>query len=358
MFEEIKRPTLVVDTDKVRRNVLRMKERADRNGVALRPHLKTHQSRVVGRLFRDLGIRTGTVSSVGMARFFADDGWDDLTIAFPANLREIREMDELAGRIRLGLLADNPDTVRALSAGLSRPVDLWIKIDTGSRRCGIEAGDEAGLRAMSEAVRKSPRLRLAGVLSHDSRTYQVRGPEAVAALYREGRDALLSAEAFLAAEGWPDLRASFGDTPSMSLVEDWSGLDEARPGNFAYYDLQQFVTGSCSAGDIAAAVACPVVGVYPRRGEAVVYGGAVHLSKQSQTLPDGEVSYGALFEMRDGRWTGFREGARVRGVTQEHGILRLPPELAESLRVGDLAFVCPVHSCLAADLLRPDTIYI
>lgn len=358
MFEEIKRPTLVVDTDKVRRNALRMKGRADRNGVALRPHLKTHQSRVVGRLFRDLGIRAGTVSSVEMARYFADDGWDDLIIAFPANLREIREMDELAGRIRLGLLADNPETVRTLSEGLTRAVDLWIKIDTGSRRCGIEAGDEAGLRAISEAVRKSPRLRLAGVLSHDSRTYGVRGLEAVAALYREGRDALLAAKAFLAAEGWPELRASFGDTPSMSLVEDWSGLDEARPGNFAYYDLQQFAVGSCSAGDIAAAVACPVVGIYPRRGEAVVYGGAVHLSKQSQTLPDGEISYGALFETLEGRWSGFREGAQVRGVTQEHGIVRMRPGDLASTRIGDLLFLCPVHSCLAADLLRPNTLYL
>lgn len=358
MFEEIKRPTLVVDTGKVRENVLRMKGRADRNGVAFRPHLKTHQSRVIGRLFRDLGVRTGTVSSVEMAYLFADDGWDDLTIAFPANLREIREMDDLAGRIRLGLLADNPETVRALAAGLSRPVDLWIKIDVGSRRCGIEAGDPAGLKAVSEAIRKSPRLRLAGVLTHDSRTYGVRGAEAVGALFREGRDALLSAKAFLASEGWPNLRASYGDTPSMSLMEDWSGLDEVRPGNFAYYDLQQWVAGSCSPGDIAAAVACPVVGIYPDRGEAVVYGGAVHLSKQSQILPEGGTSYGAVFEVRDGRWTGFREGAEVRTVTQEHGVVRMRPTDLASTRIGDLVFLCPVHSCLAADLLRPATIYI
>ncbi len=358
MFEEIRRPTLVVDTDKVRRNGIRMKEKADRNGVAFRPHLKTHQSPRIGRIFRDLGVKSGTVSSVEMARLFADDGWDDLTIAFPANLREIGGMDELAGRIRLGLLADNPETVRALAAGLGHSVDLWIKIDVGSRRCGIEAGDHAALAALADSVRKSRNLRLAGVLTHDSRTYGVRGAEAVGALYREGRDALLSAKAFLASEGWPDLRASFGDTPSMSLTEDWSGLDEVRPGNFAYYDLQQYVAGSCAPGDIAAAVACPVVGVYPRRGEAVVYGGAVHLSKQSQALPEGGTSYGAVFDMRDGRWTGFREGAEVRTVTQEHGIVRLRPGDLESTRIGDLLFLCPVHSCLAADLLRPNTVYL
>ena len=358
MFDEIRKPTLVVDTRKVRDNTARMKERADRNGVAFRPHLKTHQSLTIGRMLRDLGVDTATVSSVGMARLFADDGWNDLTIAFPANLRELGEIDDLAGRIRLGLLADNPETVRALSSGLEHRADLWIKIDVGSRRCGVEAGDQAALKAVADAVRGSRSLTLAGVLTHDSRTYAVRGAEAVGLLFREGRDALLAAKAFLEAQGWPDIRASFGDTPSASLVEDWTGLDEARPGNFAYYDLQQSIVGSCATKDIAAAVACPVVGIYPARSEAVVYGGAVHLSKQSQPLPDGGASYGAVFDLEEGRWDGFLEGAWVRALTQEHGIVRMSPEDLKSVRIGDLLFLCPVHSCLAADLLRSSTLYI
>ena len=358
MFEEIHKPTLVVDMEKVRRNVQAMKDRADRNRVAFRPHLKTHQSRTVARLLRELGVNAATVSSVSMAHYFAADGWSDLTIAFPANIRETREMDELAGRIRLGLLADSVGTVKALGDSLTHEADLWIKIDVGSRRCGIRAADHETLAAVADAVNKAPVLKLAGVLTHDSRSYGLRGADAVGRVFREGRDLLLAAKAFLASQGFLGLRASFGDTPSMSLVEDWSGLDEVRPGNFTYYDLQQTIVGSCFPQDVAVAVACPVVGIYPERSEAVVYGGAVHLSKQSLTLPDGRVTYGAVYRMRGNRWEGFLDGATVPSLTQEHGLVRMSPEDLGALRLGDLLFICPVHSCLAADLLRQDTIFI
>ena len=358
MYEEIRKPTLVVNLEKVRGNIQRMKERADRNGVLFRPHFKTHQSRRVGRLFRESGVRAATVSSVTMARYFVEDGWDDLFIAFPANVRELPEMDELAGRVRLGLLADSEETVRALAGGLRNAADLWIKIDVGSRRCGIRADDTARLESLASAVVSSPALRLSGVLTHDSRSYGVRGAEAVSRVFREGRDSLLSAKAFLESRGFSGLRASFGDTPSLSLVEDWPGLDEVRPGNFVYYDLQQAEIGSCAPEDIAAAVACPVVGIYSERSEAVVYGGAVHLSKQSQTLIDGRSVYGAVFRMEEDRWNGFLQEAWVTGLTQEHGIVRMRPEDLGRLRIGDLLFVCPVHSCLAADLLKEDTTYV
>jgi hypothetical protein len=39
-----------------------------------------------------------------MARFFADHGWQDITIAFPVNVRQLPALDSLAGRVRLGLL--------------------------------------------------------------------------------------------------------------------------------------------------------------------------------------------------------------------------------------------------------------
>ena len=42
----------------------------------------------------------------------------------------------------------------------------------------------------------------------------------------------------------------------------------------------QLELGSCGEADVAAAVACPVVAVHAVRLEVVVYGGAIHLSKE------------------------------------------------------------------------------
>jgi D-serine deaminase-like pyridoxal phosphate-dependent protein len=365
MFDSITVPTLVVDAAKVRQNAVRILDRAARNKTVLRPHFKTHQARQVGRIFRELGIHCGTVSSLTMAEYFAADGWDDLTVAFPVNLREMDTINALAGRIQLGLLADNADSIKALAAGLRQPVKLWIKIDTGSHRCGLDPQQTNKVADLLALAAKSPLIHTAGLLTHDSRTYAARGAEAISKLYQEGARAMLDLREALARKGFGGLKISIGDTPSASLVEDWLGVDEARPGNFAYYDLQQVGTGACQPQSVAAAVACPVVGIYPERSEAVVYGGAVHLSKQAQPgmagfLPGGppELNFGTVFRMEGERWDGFLPGAWVRGLTQEHGMVHLQAGDLSRLKPGDLLFICPVHSCLAAHALREETHFI
>jgi D-serine deaminase-like pyridoxal phosphate-dependent protein len=365
MREELSTPTFLVDEAKARSNIERIAAKAARCGAAFRPHFKTHQSLFIGNWYRDYGVDRITVSSVTMAGIFAAGGWRDLTIAFPVNLRELGSIDELAGKVDLGLLVDSEAAVEALAAALTHAVRLWIKVDLGTHRCGIPAAEGDAVLRLARTAAAIPRLRIAGLLAHDGRTYSARGREAVERLYREGRDALLDLKARLAASGFPGLAVSYGDTPTASLVEDFSGIDELRPGNFVYYDLQQRELGSCSDSDIAAAVACPVVGIYPERGEAVVYGGAVHLSKQDEVMADGRGCYGAAFRSASGgvgargrpdcSWGGFVEGAYLRSLSQEHGVAVLPSDELARLRLGDLLLVCPVHSCLAQDLLRGST---
>lgn len=81
-----------------------MVDKARKLGVKFRPHFKTHQSRLIGGWFREEGIRAITVASVSMARYFMDDGWEDITIAFPLNLRETQEIIDLSGKADLNIL--------------------------------------------------------------------------------------------------------------------------------------------------------------------------------------------------------------------------------------------------------------
>ena len=87
-WNAITRPTLLLDVVRARRNIARMADKARRNGVRFRPHFKTHQSAAIGAWFRAEGVACITVSSVTMARYFADQGWQDITIVFPVNVRE------------------------------------------------------------------------------------------------------------------------------------------------------------------------------------------------------------------------------------------------------------------------------
>jgi D-serine deaminase-like pyridoxal phosphate-dependent protein len=86
-YSDISVPTLLLDEGRARRNIFRMADKAASNQVRFRPHFKTHQSAAVGEWFRDVGVTAITVSSVEMARYFAAHGWNDITFAFPVNVR-------------------------------------------------------------------------------------------------------------------------------------------------------------------------------------------------------------------------------------------------------------------------------
>src|SRR5512140_3613959 len=114
-FEDIVKPTLLVDESRVRGNIARMAEKARRQGVRFRPHFKTHQSVEIGEWFREEGVHQITVSSLDMAEYFAAAGWDDITLAFPVNLRQLPGLSSLAWRVRLGLLIESPESAAALA---------------------------------------------------------------------------------------------------------------------------------------------------------------------------------------------------------------------------------------------------
>lgn len=113
-----------------------MAEKARANHVRFRPHFKTHQSALIGEWFREEGVEAITVSSLGMAAYFAAHNWEDITVAFPFNLREIETLWDLGQKVHLELLVESIEVVDFLEKQYSRDLDLWIKIDAGANRTG------------------------------------------------------------------------------------------------------------------------------------------------------------------------------------------------------------------------------
>jgi D-serine deaminase-like pyridoxal phosphate-dependent protein len=334
----ITRATLLVDRARCEAKIARFVQRARMSGVALRPHFKTHQCAAIGEWFRTAGVTRATVSSLGQAAYFADHGWDDLTLAVPANPAEADALADLARRIRLGVIVDHPATVAALPG----PLQVWLEVDVGDARTGVPWDDHAPLADLAARVEAAPTLELVGLLAHAGHAYRTAHR---AATFHATRERLQAARSHLQR---PGLQLSAGDTPGFAAVPDWSGLDEARPGNFVFFDLMQLDAGACTVADLACAVACPVIGVYPGRGEAVVHAGAVHLSKER--LDDG---YGRLLGLTDGGFGDLLPGWTVAGLSQEHGVLAATGEAARAqladLRPGDRVLIAPVHACLTGE---------
>ena len=98
-----------------------------------------------------------------------------------------------------------------------------------------------------------------------------------------------------------------------------------------------------------------MVAVYPERGEAVIHGGAVHLSAQSEELVEGVTMYGYAVPVTKEGWGAIDRRRRVVRISQEHGVVAAEAQFLANLQPGDLVAVIPVHSCLAADLTDSGT---
>ncbi len=350
VYNSITRPTLVIRKSQALQNIAKVLDKTTSRGILCRPHFKTHQSVEVGNWYRSAGITAITVSSLEMAEKFARDGWRDIIIAFPYNPREAAAIDALARKVQLGILVESTESALHLSQHTTSPINVWIKIDTGYHRTGIFWDNFEAITAVANVLNDSPHLGLTGLLAHAGHTYSVDSPSEVSEIHQASLARLEKINEILSNEGYTSLKISLGDTPTASLVEDLGVFDEFRPGNYIFYDLMQEAIGSCSEQEISLGIACPIVAKHPERREVVIYGGAVHLSKDF--LPDGQSSsFGRIaFPSSDG-WTQSLQHTKLMRLSQEHGIIKTSSTLFPQFSIGGLVLVLPVHSCLAANLL-------
>ncbi len=346
----IKKPSLVLNTGICLENIRTMAAKARVSKVTFRPHFKTHQSATIGEWFREEGVTAITVSSVSMAGYFADHGWIDITIAFPVNLLEIDEINELAGKIQINLLIESEGTALFLSKNLKSECGYFIKIDTGYHRTGIGVSSIMLIDSVLQSA-KSPFLSFKGFLTHSGNTYYAKNPDEITQIQRFTAENLVRLKKRYS-KLYPDLILSVGDTPTCSQLLPAEGINEIRPGNFVFFDVMQFMLGSCTLDQIAVALVCPVVAVHHNRLEAVIYGGAIHLSKEQITLPpDNQAIYGLAVSWDGNKWDTAQLLGKVRSLSQEHGIISLT-QIGCNLKPGDLVAILPVHSCLTANLMR------
>jgi D-serine deaminase-like pyridoxal phosphate-dependent protein len=346
---KLKRPTLLLHRRQCLSNIRFMAEKALRAGVEFRPHFKTHQSTEIGNWFREFGVSKIAVSSVTMAEYFAEKGWQDITIAFPLNFAEIDEINLLAQKIRLGLLIENNQGVTFLAENLLHEVDVYIKIDAGYHRTGIDVNDHKTILSLVQLINRSHHLSFKGLIVHNGNTYHQRTPQAVLDIHDDSLKKLSRLKQHLTVRGIRPV-VSVGDTPALSLTDNFTGIDEIRPGNFVFYDLMQASIGACRYKDIAVALACPVVAVHPDRLEVVIYGGAIHLSKEWITDENGRTVFGKVVWLNEDGWSEPVAATYVKSLSQEHGIIKTHKNNFEKFQPGKFIGILPVHSCLTTNL--------
>jgi D-serine deaminase-like pyridoxal phosphate-dependent protein len=347
-LDELKTPSLVMDLERVRRNAARMEKRVREMGPHLRPHVKTHKSIEVARLQTAGHSGALTVSTLGEARAFAAQGFKDLTYAVPIEPGKFDEAIRLAVDCeRLALITDDVSIPAGLNEAARRAsvtLDLFLKVDCGYHRCGVEPSTSEAFE-IPRRICDASNLRFAGILTHAGHSYHCRNREEVLVIARHERDLMTEFAGLLRAEGLEVPTVSIGSTPTITAIDHLRGIDEARPGNYIFFDAFQAAIGSCTLADCALTVLAAVVHRDRGRRKVVIDAGAIALSKDRGAVEIDESSgYGHVLDLG-----GNELGLRVMGLSQEHGEVIVDDEnLLDGLSVGTRLRILANHSCLTA----------
>lgn len=344
----VTKPTMLLDLLKCKNNILKMFNKANTNKLVFRPHFKTHQSIQVGKIFKEFGTEKITVSSIAMAKHFANAGWNNITVAFPCNSLEIKEIEQLADKINLNILISSINSAKVLTEITQSRLNYFIEIDTGYHRSGILVED---ILQIERTITLLSKHNFKGFLTHSGHTYQAQSTREIIEIHQDTIEKMVILKHNFITK-FPKLILSIGDTPSCVLAKSFTGIDEIRPGNFVFYDLMQHYLGVCEFDEIAVCVACPVVDINQDRNEIVIYGGAVHFSKEYVMLK-GEKIFGQVVKLNHVGWHKTKDESYIISLSQEHGIIKASDELISRTTIGDLLGIIPVHSCLTANLLQP-----
>lgn len=285
-----------------------------------------------------------------MAYYFAKNGWKNMTLAIPFNIREIKPLIRLAEKVDvLNIMIDQIETAEFVAANVkTAKLGIFFKVDTGYKRCGVQPEEYETVDKLLAIIGTNDKLVWKGFLTHCGHTYTKSTCEEREEILDGAREAMIALKAKYLPQH-PNIIISVGDTPGISAAKNLEGIDEIRPGNYVFYDVMQARMSNCTAQNIAITVACPIISFHPERNQVVVYGGGTHLSKEFLVSEQGTKICGWVVKYnKDGTWTHL-PNALVTTLSQEHGIITFEnKEDLYQFKTGDVIGMLPVHSCMTS----------
>lgn len=329
------------------RNVGRLRDRLDRLGVALRPHLKTAKSVDAARLVMTSPSGPATVSTLKEAEQFGHAGVKDLIYAVGVSPDKIDRILALrAEGVDLAVTLDTVEQAQAIADASRRAGDAipaLIELDCDGHRSGVLPDDRAKLVAIAQALEEGGRLR--GVLTHAGASYGAIGDDALRACAEVERASAVQAATLLRDAGFACPVVSVGSTPTAHVAQSLEGVTEVRAGVFVFFDLVMAGIGVCRIDDIALSVLGTVIGHQPEKGWILVDAGWMAMSRDRGTAKQKiDQGYGLVCDIA-GRPFG---DLILSDANQEHGIISVRPgsdARLPDLPIGARVRILPNHAC-------------
>ena len=325
-----------------------MKERVASLGAKLRPHVKTHKCIEVAHIQTAGQEERIAVSTLEEGRVFSAAGFSDVLYTVPIEPGKFCAAIKLSRECeRLRLITDDlsvPPILNNLARRAGVRLDVLMDVDCGYGRTGV-IPNTGTAKELARTIANSSNLSFNGLLTHAGHAYRAESKQELLSIAHRERDSVFDFANELRCLGVEVPLISIGSTPTVHAVDHLRGIDEARPGNYIFYDVFQATLGTCRFEDCAITVLAAIVSRDRTRHQIVCDAGAIALSKDRGPFEfDPACGYGRVLDLE-----GNDLGVRLDSLSQEHGLATVEDATAlDKLKVGMRVRILVNHSCLSA----------
>ncbi|MCB9151825.1 MAG: D-TA family PLP-dependent enzyme [Caldilineaceae bacterium] len=327
--DEIASPALLIYPHRVEKNIQSLIAMAGDIG-RLRPHVKTHKLPQVVAMHQAHGIQKMKCATIAEAEMLAQTGVKDILLAYQPVGPTQQRLITLAQRYpnsQFGCLIDNERTLRELSAkleGADVRLNVWIDIDNGNGRTGIQPG--AGAANLAKLISDTPGVRFAGLHVYDGQF----GRLGIAARTAAANEAFAPVQMLvesLAADDVDVPNVVAGGSPTFPVHAQRATVD-LSPGTYSLWD-------------VGYATACPE--------QPFIWAAVLLVRVISQPAPNrlcldlGHKAVAAENPLE--KRVHFLNAPEARFISQneEHLVIELPAD--HGFAVGDVLYGIPGHIC-------------
>ncbi len=309
---ELDTPALLIDLDKLERNIAAMASRCEENGVDWRPHTKGHKNPAIAHACIEAGAIGVTCAKLGEAEVMAAAGIRDILVANEVvGDQKVRRLAGVQRRSSVMCAVDDPFHIQqigsaATDAGVS--VRVLVDVDVGMNRCGVPPGAPAA--DLAEQAEATDGIAFAGIMGYEGHAMKLPDNEKKAEVERDSamlRDTIEDIQS----RGLKVGIVSAGGTGTLSFTPQQEGVTEIQAGggvlmDTVYRDVLNVPHLECALGLLVTVIS--------------------HATPERAVIDAGRKTMHPAVEFVD------QDDVEMGGLSAEHGNLKVGPNA--NLKVG------------------------
>lgn len=327
--ENISSPALIVYLTQVQQNIARAIDIVKGDVSRLRPHAKTHKTAEIIVMEREAGILKHKCATLREAEMLAQNGIEDIVIAYQMvgpNINRFVSLQRRNPQVDFKVIVDHPNAVTQLSAETVKhglDIKVMLDLDVGMNRTGVAVGEDA--IKVYECIEQSEGLIPWGLHVYDGHIHDEDIKDRTESC-KHSLEQVKEMMDLLSTKGLPIPLVVMGGTPTFPIYAETPNV-EASPGTFVFHDYGYTNRYPDLGFSPAALLLSRVISIPTNQRITLDLG-----HKAIAADPDGV--RGIILNI---------DNAEVDKQHEEHWAINIPKDTQVS--IGQEVFVCPTHIC-------------